>query len=154
MWRIQIPLAPEKERTVQTAQGMTMDAAKIFLTRPGTMSHEDWWFHVYVMLSRVRTVEKMLLFGLPPKAVFEAGPPEWIVRGMAKLEKIARSAGCRERLAQAVALVGWEASLSGDGDGRGEATAGDDEARGGPEAAAGGGEGHGFGRLQALWESR
>ena len=41
MLRTQIPLAPEKERTVQTAQGMTMDAAKIFLARPGTMGYED-----------------------------------------------------------------------------------------------------------------
>ena len=61
MWRIQIPLAPEKERTVQTAQGMTMDAAKIFLTRPGTMSHEDWWFHVYVMLSHARKTTELTL---------------------------------------------------------------------------------------------
>ena len=75
MLRTQIPLAPEKERTVQTAQGMTMDAAKIFLARPGTMGYEDWWLRLYVMLNRVRTVESMLLYGVPPCEIFEAGPP-------------------------------------------------------------------------------
>ena len=62
MRRVNFPLAPEKERTVQSAQGMSMDAAIMMLDRPGTMSEEDWWLHVYVMLSRVRTARQILVW--------------------------------------------------------------------------------------------
>jgi hypothetical protein len=34
MHRIQLPLAPERVRTVQTAQGLSMDSASMLLTRP------------------------------------------------------------------------------------------------------------------------
>ena len=66
MTRIQLPLAPARVRTVQTAQGMSMNAANMNLTRPPTMSSDDdYWLHLYVMLSRVRTVGRLLLFGMP-----------------------------------------------------------------------------------------
>jgi hypothetical protein len=89
MSRVQVPLAPEKVRTVQTAQGMSMDAAIIMLNRQGNMSNEDWWLHVYVMLSRVRTIDQMFLFGLPEKSFFRSGPPGWIAEGLRHLEAMA-----------------------------------------------------------------
>ena len=78
MARMQAPLAPERVRTVQTSQGMSMDSAVMYLTRPGYMSPDDWWMHVYVMLSRVRTASQILVYGLPDKKFFERGPPEWV----------------------------------------------------------------------------
>ena len=42
MKRLQLPLAPEPVRTVQTAQGMSIDKGLMFLARPGTMSYDDW----------------------------------------------------------------------------------------------------------------
>ena len=91
MKRVNLPLAPEKDRTVQSAQGMSMDAAVMMLTKPGTMSEEDWWLHVYVMLSRVRTARQILVYGLPPKQLFERGPPSFIEQGLARLTAMATS---------------------------------------------------------------
>ena len=90
MKRVNFPLAPEKERTVQSAQGLSMDAAMMMLDKPGTMTFEDWWLHVYVMLSRVRTARQILIFGLPPKSLFEMGPPKFIAAGLARLRDMAR----------------------------------------------------------------
>jgi hypothetical protein len=52
-----------------------MDAATNLMNKPGNMSAEDYWLHVYVMLSRVRTTEQMLIHGLPEKEILEMGPP-------------------------------------------------------------------------------
>ena len=89
MRRYQIPLAPEKVRTVQTAQGLTMDAAAIFLGRPRNMSEDDYWMHLYVMLSRVRMSENIMAYELPPMNVFTRGPPGWVREGMDRLEGLA-----------------------------------------------------------------
>ena len=87
MSRTNVPLAPEKVRTVQTSQGMSMDAATMMLDRPSMMSYEDWWLHVYVMLSRVRTAKQIAVYGLPPKSLFEQGPPSYLVEGIENLER-------------------------------------------------------------------
>ena len=113
MRRYQIPLAPEKDRTVQTAQGLSMDSATMFLERPGNMSHEDWWLHVYVMLSRVRTADQILVYGLPPRALFEQGPPRYIRDGLERLEKMA--AAHRPRVTAARSALNWEELLKGRG---------------------------------------
>ena len=39
MHRIQLPLAPERVRTVQTAQGLSMDSASMLLTRPAKIEY-------------------------------------------------------------------------------------------------------------------
>lgn len=59
MRRRQIPLAPEKVRTVQTAQGLSMEAVSMFLGCPKNMSQDDYWLHLYVMLSRARDGKKL-----------------------------------------------------------------------------------------------
>ena len=103
--RVQVPLAPEAVRTVQTAQGMSMDAATMFLQRPGNMSEDDWWLHVYVMISRVRTSAQILAYGLPPKELFERGPPKFLAEGLQKLEGMA---GFAAELAKAArSRLGW-----------------------------------------------
>ena len=71
MRRVGLPVAPEKVRTVQTAQGMSMDSCIMLLSRYGNMGMDDWWLHVYVMLSRVRTAAQILVYGLPDKSLFE-----------------------------------------------------------------------------------
>ena len=84
-----------------------MEAAKIFLARPGTMSFEDYWLRLYVMLSRVRTVDNMLLYGLPPREFFEAGPPVWIVQGVERLEKMALRRESLSAVEEALEYMGW-----------------------------------------------
>ena len=89
MRRYQVPLAPERVRTVQTAQGLTMDAATMFLGRPKHMSAEDYWMHLYVMLSRVRMCKNILAYELPDLEVFTRGPPAWVREGIHALERLA-----------------------------------------------------------------
>ena len=109
MRRYQVSLGPERVRTVETAQGMSMDAAQMILTPPTNMGKEDWWLHVYVMLSRVRAAKQVLIFGeLPPQWLFEEGPPKWIVEGLSKLQHMA--AGFGDHVAAAKQKLRWPQS--------------------------------------------
>ena len=108
--RTQFPLAPEKVRTVQTAQGLSMDSAVMTLAKPDRMSEPDHWMHIYVMLSRVRTMKQLLLFGLPDKKLFECGPPAFVQEAMQKLKRRASAHLRRARAAEA--RLGWSAGAS------------------------------------------
>ena len=66
--RHQVPLAPEKIRTVQTGQGMSMGALIAFLFKNSNMDLDAWWLHVYVCLNRVRHISSLLVYDLPPEA--------------------------------------------------------------------------------------
>ena len=103
MKRIQFPLAPEAVRTAQTAQGMTFKRSVMFLERPSNMGMDDYWFHVYVMLSRVRCIKDLLIFSLPQKSLFKRGPPAFIRTATERLESMsldsrARCASARNEL--------------------------------------------------------
>ena len=78
-------------RTVQTAQGMSMDSCIMLLSRYGNMGEDDWWLHVYVMLSRVRTAARILLYGLPSRSLFERGPPAYLSAGIARIGALAQA---------------------------------------------------------------
>ena len=83
MSRTQVPLCPERIRTVQTAQGMSMDACKMYLGQPGNMvgspdKEDDYWTHLIVMLSRVRSARNILLYELPDSKFFGRGSPLWM----------------------------------------------------------------------------
>ena len=84
--RYQFPLLPEKVRTVQTAQGMGMDAATMALQKPANMSDDEWWLHLYVMLSRVRVAHRVLVYNLPPWEILERGPPAFVRDGVRRFE--------------------------------------------------------------------
>jgi hypothetical protein len=106
MARRQIPLAPEPVRTVQTAQGMSMDAAMIFMGKPGNMNADDYWMHLYVMISRVRRSAGLLAFDMPALSVFERGPPPWVVEGSEQLE--AESLKTLAEIRRAREKLGWD----------------------------------------------
>ena len=76
--RSQFALAPERIRTAQSAQGVSMGALTAMLDTTHCMDADAWWFHVYVILSRARHIGHLLLYGLPPKWIFEKGPPAWL----------------------------------------------------------------------------
>jgi hypothetical protein len=159
MIRRQLPFAPERIRTVQTAQGISMDSAAMHLARPPGYAHDDHWLHVYVlrlfglsfgatadskqkailrlyvrnacvlvsvpflfsvrmhrfswldcggmhvMLSRVRTMEQILIFGLPEKEVFSRGPPSWVVAGLEPLYRRAEHGHRSGR--ECMVRLGW-----------------------------------------------
>ena len=104
-------------RTAQTAQRLTIVLPTMYLARLLNMSFDDWWLHVYVMLSRVRTAEQILVCDLPPREVFEQGPPAYICEGIERLEALGRI--FRDRIVAARRAIGW-AAVGKDGVGYGE----------------------------------
>ena len=84
--RHQIALLPEKVRTAQSGQEMSMGALTAMLTKNFTMSDDEWWLHLYVILSQAKHIGHLLLYGLPPRHMFERGPPSWLADGLKELE--------------------------------------------------------------------
>eukprot|EP00973_Karenia_brevis_P050373 6991448-Karenia_brevis.AAC.1 len=63
----------------------------MILRKHKNMNDDDWWLHIYVMLSRVRMADQILIFGkLPTQRFFEEGPPGCIVDGISRLKEKAR----------------------------------------------------------------
>ena len=83
---------------------------RLFLKLGMYMSLDDFWLHLYVMISRVRHISRLLLFHLPDKALFERGPPLWMQRGLAALETKAECPEQRRRIAKALEKMEWSAS--------------------------------------------
>ena len=111
MNRRQIPLAPEKVRTCQTAQGLSMDACTMYLNKPGTFTgrdgEDDYWMHLYVMLSRVRSSKNVLAYSLPDINFLGRGPPGWMRDGIAALEYSAYQS--RDAVQDARQSIDWSA---------------------------------------------
>ena len=62
--RWQFPLTHCMVRTAYSCQGLTLDGGVIVdLRRGGGLQDDDWWLNIYVMLSRARRLEKILLLG-------------------------------------------------------------------------------------------
>ena len=65
---------------------MSMNEVAMLLAKSPNMSLDDCWLHLYVMLSRARTLHGLQLYGLPSQEVFERGPPAWITECLKHLE--------------------------------------------------------------------
>ena len=63
-----------------------MGALTAMLDKTYGMDADAWWFHVYVILSRVRHIGHLLLYGLPPRWLFEKGPPDWLDEGLRQFD--------------------------------------------------------------------
>ena len=129
--RYQIPLVPERVRTVQTAQGLGMDAATMMLAKPANMSLDDWWLHLYVMLSRVRVAHRVLAYDLPPMEILERGPPEYIKEGVRRFEGMMPASRelARQRAREYGLLVGDGVDVAGGAGPAGSTTEGASVAR-------------------------
>ena len=103
---MKFPLLPEKVRTVQTAQGMGMDAATMALQKPANMSPEDYWLHLYVMLSRVRVAHRVLVYNLPSWEMLERGPPAFVREGVRHFEEMMHGSFAVAK--QRAQEYGWE----------------------------------------------
>ena len=55
--------------------GVTMDCARNEPETGRGTSDDEWWLNLYVMFSRVTTMEDMLLLRPPPRELLERGPP-------------------------------------------------------------------------------
>ena len=87
--RYQFPLTHGMLRTAYAAQGLTLEGGVLVdLRRAGGLSDDDWWLAIYVMLSRARKLENLILFGFNTQVeeLLKRGPPQNLRKVTADLE--------------------------------------------------------------------
>jgi hypothetical protein len=90
--RWQFPLTHGMLRTAFAAQGLTLEGGVLTdLRRCGGLDDEDWWLAIYVILSRARKLENLILLGLTPlvEDLLRKGPPANLIKVTERLEQIA-----------------------------------------------------------------
>ena len=90
--RWQFPLMHGMVRTAFAAQGLTLEGGVVAdLRRAGGLEDDDWWLAIYVMLSRARKLENLILLGFTPQVeeLLRRGPPENLIKVTNRLEAIA-----------------------------------------------------------------
>lgn len=86
--RTQFPLAPRDVLTVQAMQGVTSPYLVANLAGGENLntehSRENYWVHVYVMLSRVKRIGDLIVVNAPDnlRQILEAGPPVHVIQEM------------------------------------------------------------------------
>eukprot|EP00660_Eupelagonema_oceanica_P006729 gene6729-17285_t len=109
--RVQLPILPTDGCTPYTAQGMTALWALLHLYRHSQMSWYDWWYQIYVALSRVQHHSRVAVYGPPPpelKRVMELGPQPHIIAEVARLRQ--RAEITRRKVHAAQWLMRWPRS--------------------------------------------
>ena len=97
--RWQFPLLHGMLRTAYSAQGLTLDGGVLVdLRRAGGLEDDDWWLAMYVMLTRARKLENLILLGFTEQVeeLLRRGPPSYLRALTDKLE--AKAAATLERL--------------------------------------------------------
>jgi hypothetical protein len=97
--RWQFPLVHGMLRTAYSAQGLTLDGGVVLdLRRAGGLDDSDWWLAIYVMLTRGRKLENLILLGFTEQVedLLRRGPPSYLRQLTDKLE--AKAATTLERL--------------------------------------------------------
>ena len=106
--RWNLPLTHAMVRTAMASQDLTFKKDVIAdLRRAGGMTDDIWWLTVYVMLSRARKLENLILVGLTAKIkeLFAAGPPAFIRDQIKALQgKAARTKRSAEQTARDLGL--------------------------------------------------
>ena len=91
--RIQIPLVPEAIRTTYSVQGVTADKLIVDCTRPSWLkgridADHEYWMHLYVMLSRARRMQDMLVINPPSQEELLVGPPPSVLAEIQRLREL------------------------------------------------------------------
>ena len=102
--------------TSTACQGRTMRAGVIVdAGRRETGAHKteenDYWLHLYVMLSRATRLDDLLLVRAPPVEFLKNGPPKDLVRQLHVFAT--RTDACRETAARLATELGMHAFLQG-----------------------------------------
>lgn len=87
--RWQFPLLHGMLRTAYSAQGLTLDGGVVLdLRRAGGLEDSDWWLAIYVMLTRARKLENLILLGFTEQVedLLRRGPPAYLRQLTDKLE--------------------------------------------------------------------
>ena len=90
----QFPLTHGMLRTPYAAQGLTLEGGVVMdLRRAGGLEDDDWWLAIYVMISRARKLENIILLGFTEQVedLLRRGPPANLVNVTEKLEEKAAS---------------------------------------------------------------
>ena len=88
--------------------GVTIDCARVEPNASGKQgaSDDQWWLHLYVMLSRATCMEDMLLLRPPPRELLQRGPPPHIQKALLAFEaKIADSVEAAAALAASMGIA-------------------------------------------------
>ena len=107
--RHQIPIMHEKAASLYALQGTTTDPGLIaHFAMPNRCDSNIKWLIIYVMLSRVRSLDALVTVGLNNKlrAIMEAGPPEELVGNFDKLFRD-KASKTRAIARDARAKLGW-----------------------------------------------
>jgi hypothetical protein len=91
--RWQFPLTHGMLRTAFAAQGLTLEGGVVVdLRRAGGLEDDDWWLAIYVMLSRARKLENLVLLGFTDQveSLLKRGPPANLIRVTEQLEAKAK----------------------------------------------------------------
>ena len=97
--RWQFPLLHGMLRNAYSAQGLTLDGGVLVdLRRAGGLEDDDWWLAIYIMLTRARKLENLILLGMTDQVedLLRRGPPAYLRELTDKLE--AKGASTLERL--------------------------------------------------------
>ena len=87
--RWQFPLLHGMLRNAYSAQGLTLDGGVLVdLRRAGGLEDDDWWLPIYVMLTRARKLENLILprFTEQVEELLSRGPPSYLRALTDKLE--------------------------------------------------------------------
>ena len=85
----QFPLLHGMLCTAYSAQGLTLDGGVVVdLRRAGGLEDSDWWLTIYVMLTRARKLENLILLGFTDQVeeLLHNGPPPYLRQLTDKLE--------------------------------------------------------------------
>ena len=108
--RWQIPLLPADCRTATSTQGRTLKKGCLMhLGKLAQIAEDAWWLNVYTMLSRVTTLDDILLVELPPRELFAQGPPASIRARLANLAE--RCAATSATTEDVLGGLGWLPTL-------------------------------------------
>ena len=107
--RTGFPLSHGRVITSTASQGRTMRAGVIVdagrrLDGAHPTEGDDYWLHLYVMLSRATRLEDLLLVRAPPVEFLASGPPENLARQLRVFA--ARTERCREAASQLATELG------------------------------------------------
>ena len=93
MVRWQFHLPHGMLRTAYSAQGLTLEGGVVVdLRRAGGLQNDDWWLAIYVMLSRARKLDNLLLLGFTDQVeeLLKRGPPVRLIEITRQLEERAK----------------------------------------------------------------
>lgn len=80
--RVQFSVVPASTRIVYNAQGEGFDAVVCDIARPPSVTASVHFLSCYVMLSRARTLEGLLILRLATREQLSMGPPEYLLQAI------------------------------------------------------------------------